>query len=83
MEQRIKELEELVKVQKQYREDCIQSLKKDISKTLKIEYEDFFESVDLPMNEMLGEIYREKIKNIAKILTSDSNLEVLEYVNSI
>lgn len=54
--------------QVQYREDSKISLLNDISRSLKAEYEDFAETQDVPMNETLGEIYREKLKQIFKIL---------------
>ena len=65
---KIEEYKNLVQSQKQYREDSIASLKADISKSLHAEFEDFYESIDMPMNEMLGEIYREKLIQVAKIL---------------
>ena len=65
---KIEEYKTLVQAQKQYREDSIASLKDDISKSLHAEFEDFYESIDMPMNEMLGEIYREKLIQVAKIL---------------
>ena len=49
-----------------------QSFKSDflqeVAKALRVEFGDFFVTETAPMNEVLGEIYREKIKNIAKIL---------------
>ena len=65
---KIEEYKTLVQAQKQYREDSIASLKADISKSLHAEFEDFYETTNMPMNEMLGEIYREKLNHIAKIL---------------
>lgn len=41
---------------------------KDIADELKAEYEDFMESVDDDVDIVLGEIYREKIRSIFKIL---------------
>ena len=41
----------------------------DIANELKAEYQDFIASVSDPMDEDLGEIYREKLKNIFKILS--------------
>ena len=54
--------------QVQYREDAQVSLLQDIARALKAEYGDYAETKDMPMNEMLGEIYREKLKQIFKIL---------------
>lgn len=54
--------------QVQYREDAQVSLLQDIARALKAEYGDYVETKDMPMNEMLGEIYREKLKKIFKIL---------------
>lgn len=66
-----KELEERKKLnqaQVQYREDAQVALLQEIARELKAEYADFLETKNASMNEMLGEIYREKLKNIAKIL---------------
>ena len=65
---KIEEYKNLVQSQKQYREDSIASLKADIGKSLHAEFEDFYESTNMPMNEMLGEIYRAKLAQVAKIL---------------
>ena len=65
---KIEEYKNLVQAQKQYREDSIASLKVDIGKSLHAEFEDFYESINMPMNEMLGEIYRGKLIQVAKIL---------------
>ena len=74
---KIEEYQKLVQAQKQYREDSIASLKSDIGRSLHAEFEDFYETINTPMNEMLGEIYREKIAKIAKIL-ADYDIEVQE-----
>ena len=58
----------LNEAQIQYREDSLQALLKDIGRSLKAEYEDFFLSENDEMDLILGEIYRGKLKNIAKIL---------------
>lgn len=55
-------------VQVQYREDAQASLLQDIARALKAEYGDYSETKDKPMDKMLGEIYREKLKQIFKIL---------------
>lgn len=52
----------------QYREEAQVSLLQDIARALKAEYGDYAETKDMPMNEMLGEIYREKLRQIFKIL---------------
>ena len=44
------------------------ALLKDIAIELKAEYQDFVDSASDEMDEVLGEIYREKLKNIFKIL---------------
>lgn len=62
------ELKTLVSAQKKYREDSEKALLEEIAHSLNAEYSDFIESLDMPMNEMLGEIYREKCKQIFKIL---------------
>ena len=64
----IEERKKLNQVQVQYREDSQEALLQDIARALKAEYGDFIETEKVPMSEMLGEIYREKLKNIAKIL---------------
>lgn len=64
----IEELRQLVQSQKQYRDSSIASLKNDVGRKLHAEFEDFYETTNMPMNEMLGEIYREKLNHIAKIL---------------
>lgn len=68
LQQQVAEYERLCETQKQYREDSIASLKGEIGLKLHAEFEDFFETKDIPMNEMLGEIYRAKLEKIAKIL---------------
>ncbi len=50
------------------KDNDIESLYKDIASALKSEYMDFIETESDQMDEELGEIYREKIKNIFKIL---------------
>lgn len=64
----VDERKKLNDAQVQYREDVQASLLQDISRALKAEYGDYAETKDVPMNEMLGEIYREKLKQIFKIL---------------
>ena len=64
----LEQYKNLVQAQKQYREDSHTSFCEDVAKALRPEYEDFLESKDLPMNDMLGEIYREKLIKIMKIL---------------
>lgn len=64
----IEERKKLNQAQVQYREDAQEALLHEISRALKAEYGDFIETETMPMSEMLGEIYREKLKNIAKIL---------------
>ena len=54
--------------QVQYREDTQESLLKDIARALKAEYGDYVETKDQPMDEMLGEIYREKLNHVFRIL---------------
>ena len=75
---KIEEYKNLVQAQKQYREDSIASLKVDIGKSLHAEFEDFYESINMPMNEMLGEIYRAKLAQIANILKTKYDIEVQE-----
>ena len=67
-DEQIAELKTLVSAQKQYREDSEKALLEEIARSLNAEYSDFIESLDMPMNEMLGEIYREKLKQVFKIL---------------
>lgn len=66
--QEVDERKKLNDAQVQYREDVQASLLQDIARALKAEYGDYAETKDAPMNEMLGEIYREKLKQIFKIL---------------
>lgn len=66
--QEIDERKRLNDAQVQYREDSRTSLLQDIARALKAEYGDYAETKDAPMSEMLGEIYREKLKQIFKIL---------------
>lgn len=66
--QEVDERKKLNDAQVQYREDSQASLLQDIARALKPEYGDYAETKDAPMNEMLGEIYREKLKQIFKIL---------------
>lgn len=64
----LEEYKKLVQVQKKYREDSIISLKNEIADKLRPEFEDFWETENTPMNDMLGEIYRQKLILIAKML---------------
>ncbi|MBQ7864191.1 MAG: hypothetical protein IJ353_06990 [Lachnospiraceae bacterium] len=64
----IEERRKLNQAQVQYREDSQEALLQEIARALKAEYGDYFETQDMPMSEMLGEIYREKLRNIARIL---------------
>ena len=73
---KIEEYKNLVQAQKQYREDSIAWLKVDIGKSLHAEFEDFYESINMPMNEMLGEIYRAKLAQIANILKTKYDIEI-------
>lgn len=66
--QEVDERKKLNDAQVQYREDAQTSLLQDIARALKAEYGDYAETKDAPMSEMLGEIYREKLKQIFKIL---------------
>lgn len=66
----IEERKELNKAQTQYREDSQASLLKEIAGALKAEYSDYAESKNDEMDVMLGEIYRDKVGNIFKILES-------------
>ena len=66
--QEVDERKRLNDAQIQYREDAQLSLLQDIARALKAEYGDYAETKDAPMSEMLGEIYREKLKQIFKIL---------------
>ena len=66
--QEVNERKMLNDAQEQYREDAMESMKQDIAKALKAEYGDYKESKDVAMSEMLGEIYREKLKQIFRIL---------------
>jgi len=62
------EYQQLIEAQKQYRIDSHKSFCEETAQKLRPEFEDFFESEDMPMTEVLGEIYREKLRHIAKIL---------------
>lgn len=64
----LEEYKKLVQVQKKYREDSIMSLKNEIADKLRPEFEDFWETENTPMSDMLGEIYRQKLILIAKML---------------
>ena len=66
--QEVDERKKLNDAQVQYREDTQAALLQDIARALKPEYGDYAETINVPMNEMLGEIYREKLKQIFKIL---------------
>lgn len=66
--QEVDKRKKLNDAQVKYREDSQASLLQDIASALKPEYEDYAETKDVLMNNMLGEIYREKIKQIFKIL---------------
>lgn len=66
--QEVDERKRLNDAQIQLREDAQFSLLQDIARALKAEYGDYAETKDTPMSEMLGEIYREKLKKIFKIL---------------
>ena len=66
--QEVDERKKLNDAQVQYREESQVSLLQDIARSLKAEYGDYAETKDSPMDEMLGEIYREKLKQIFKIL---------------
>ena len=66
--QELDERKKLNDVQIQYIEDVQVPLLQDIARALKPEYGDYAETKDFPMSEMLGEIYREKLKQIFKIL---------------
>ena len=66
--QEVDERKNLNDAQVQYREESQASMLQDIARALKPEYGDYVETKDAPMSEMLGEIYREKLKQIFKIL---------------
>ncbi len=66
--QEVDERKKLNDAQVQYREDAQASMLQDIARALKAEYGDYEETKDQPMDEMLGEIYREKLKQIFRIL---------------
>lgn len=66
---KIAELENLIQAQKQYREDSLKSLCDDIGRNLHAEFEDFHQTKDMPICDLLGEIYKAKLENIIKILT--------------
>lgn len=51
----------------------------DIARKLWAEYGDFMDSVDDKMDIMLGEIYREKLKSVFKIL-EQSGIELGKYM---
>lgn len=66
------ELEErrrLDRIQAKYREECVQSALNEIGEKLYCSYEDFMESIGEPMDNILGEIYREKLKDVYRTLT--------------
>ena len=69
-DQKEKEYKNLIAAQKEYRKECIESLKNEIAENLTPEFDDFFESLDFPMSDMLGEIYKEKLLKISKILNN-------------
>lgn len=64
----LEEYKRLIKAQKQYREDSMSSFCDEVGRSLHAEFEDFYETKDMPMCDMLGEIYKEKLLQIAKIL---------------
>lgn len=64
----VDERKKLNDAQVQYREDVQASMLQDVARALKAEYGDYAETKDVPMSEMLGEIYREKLKQVFKIL---------------
>ncbi len=66
--QEVDERKKLNEAQVQYREESQASMLDEIARALKAEYGDFAETKDTPMSEMLGEIYREKLNQIFKIL---------------
>ena len=66
--QAVHERKVLNDAQIQYREDSKAALLNDVARSLRAEYGDFAETQNVPMNETLGEIYREKLKQIFKIL---------------
>ena len=68
--QKEQEYKNLIAAQKEYRKECISSLKSEIAENLKPEFDDFFESLDFPISDILGEIYKEKLLKIAKILSN-------------
>lgn len=65
---KLKERENLNAAQVQYRKDSQESLLQDIATALKAEYGDFEAAKDVPMDGTLGEIYKEKLSNVFKIL---------------
>lgn len=64
------ERRKLCRVQAEYREECILARLNELGEKLSVEYGDFIESIDFPMDDVLGEIYREKLKSIYRIVTS-------------
>ena len=68
LEKQLQDALKLIDAQKKYRHDSEIALKNQIAQALKPEFDDFFESINMPESEQLFEIYREKIKNISKIL---------------
>ena len=67
--EKLNESKDLNKSFDTYMKDSESELLKDISIALKHEYDDFIASENDEMDEVLGEIYREKIKTIFRILS--------------
>lgn len=66
--EKIAQYEQLIQAQRQYREESLQAQLNEIGTKLKAEYEDFYETQDCEMSIMLGEIYKHKLLQVAKIL---------------
>lgn len=67
-ENEVEERKKLNQTQVHYKEMSISSLKSEIGDALRAEYEDFYETINVEMSDMLGEIYKDKLMQIAKIL---------------
>ena len=65
------EMQELVKGLTVYYEDRERQLLHKISSDLRAEYEDFAASINDQMDVELGEIYREKLRHVFRILADN------------
>lgn len=68
LRQECEERRELNEIQIQYRIDSHEAFCKDVARKLWAEYDDFKDSQNLEMTPMLGEIYREQLRHVFRIL---------------